>query len=505
VVVASESITPQQVHQMSALRDAVVLAGTVRDNLSATDPARVGAAAADAAGRLVRALIDSDADPALVDSAQVLASTLERGDGGPSLRDASQTVSLLESQITTLWRGRLSELVLRRLKARSEMPSTIAGEIDSQNVISLKELGLDPLAPEISTQLQSCVEASKAMLASLKPVDYVAVARQWASGAAAPPGARMLSERLSAAAQARHQPDLELAARAARAIESQTASPPSEREQYVQAMPALLAVPADQTSLEHARSSMRAWAGASPPVAESQVADIKQQSPTASQQRADLRREEALATIRRVQEILAQMPQQLGKAEQAAAWSRQTQRRVKQAERDLTATPSARQPAARRALNAAQAQARDAAQALSEIGKNIDPEEMWKLAQELDAHAPQEQSPAIVPVQRELAPALESLHDAIEAQDPDGAELAAGNARQAIVAVQGGLRRARQALLERDPLVAAREFDDLLAGNNAGAAEVALDPGGDSPGYEPALRAYFKAIQQSASKPEAKP
>src|SRR5262249_44082270 len=154
------------------------------------------------------------------------------------------------------------------------------------------------------------------------------------------PEARVLPRRLSISARAQHNPDLELAARAAHMLDS-PASPPQQdaRYKFVEALSDLLSAPSDSAARERARSSMRDWAGASSaPLADSQTGEIKQQSSTLPQ-RADSRREQALATIRRAQELLAQMPQQLGKAEQAAVWSRQTQRRVKQAQQDLAAAP----------------------------------------------------------------------------------------------------------------------------------------------------------------------
>lgn len=177
-------------------------------------------------------------------------------------------------------------------------------------------------------------------------------------------------------------------------------------------------------------------------------------------------RDLALATVRRAQQVLAEMPQSLAKVEQMSAWSRQTRQRAEQARQDAEQAGADQRPAARRAAGAAQQQADDAFGWLAQSGQALEPGDMWRLAKELWTYAP-ETAPAVESIEGLLAPALISLRDGIDARDPEEVERRTREARLAIAAAQEGLRDARRALLERDPLVAARWFAQEAASSLA--------------------------------------
>jgi hypothetical protein len=182
------------------------------------------------------------------------------------------------------------------------------------------------------------------------------------------------------------------------------------------------------------------------------------------------------------------LPQQLGRLEESARWAAEARARAEQASRQADATPPDRQSAARHAASVAQANADEAGEWLEQVGQEVDSERVWKVTSELRAYAP-ETAPAVAPLERRLTPALMWLRLSIEKRDADGARRAAGEARRAIAAVQDGLRDARQALLDRDPLVAARWFAEQAASALVGERLSHVKESGESDDAEPDAQA----------------
>jgi hypothetical protein len=173
-------------------------------------------------------------------------------------------------------------------------------------------------------------------------------------------------------------------------------------------------------------------------------------------------REHGLQAVRRMQEELADVPQRLARLEEAIQWARQSRDLAQQSARDAAAATPQQREDALSASQLAQTQADDAFDSLSEIFHTAELEELLTLAADLQPFAP-ETSRATGVIDRQLKPALERLGDRVRAKDPEGAARAVGEALAATAASQDALREARQLLLDRDPLVAARWYAEQAA------------------------------------------
>jgi hypothetical protein len=565
LLVAPRSVTPEQQRVAQALDEALQTTRAVVSQLGeiqAADP-RTGfsqlSSASDAAPMIVQALLDAAArstadDRAtvlgqLIDEAQVLACRLEQlnedarsaraDDLSARLMAAKSDAARLQQRIATLFGGHASRMILAAHQCQRELGAPLAVEVEKLIAPWAKDLQLAPGSPDVDAQLQARAQEADAMTKSATPTDFVQLARQWTPSAqSAEP---YLAERLEAAAQAfalradaaaQFAPDLHLASRAVQGIESQNqaAAARDVRDQFLAAL-AMLTHPAssDRRDLERARQSMRIWAGEQPggesytseqgrtgapsrpePASRPRDTSPQVQPPPVADPSAPTRdpRQQALAAIGRAQQALARMPELLDKTEQAADWLRQTKRRAQDAQAALQDAAGNQQPAARRNVLAAQAQFAEASKTLSDLGRSLDPDYTWTMSQELKALGPQTQ-PGVIPMQQELAPALETLHASIEASDPAATELSASDVRYAISLAQDGLRDARQGLLERDPLVGARWFAEQTSGTVGATqpqgwprrrAQQPISPGDvDLPGYQDALRAYFGVLEQAKS------
>jgi hypothetical protein len=291
--------------------------------------------------------------------------------------------------------------------------------------------------------------------------------------------------------------DLQLASRAARRIEASsramgaTTRPESDfRSAFTVALAALVLdhdltrgapgigqVPAERihSDAATARQAMRAWAGESPAPALADATPVQNDVPEgdaartpgaapAAESDSELR-DPALAAIRQSMEELAGLPQQLGRVEQAAQWARQSWDLEAQAMLDAQAAGPEKRAAARRAAELASSHADEAFDDLWEISQMVAPDQVLDFVRPLRAQASLTAA-ALRPIDRLLEPALVRLHERIAARDSAGIQRALADSRRAIVAAQDGLHDARAALLQRDPMIAARWFALQAAARN---------------------------------------
>ncbi len=210
-------------------------------------------------------------------------------------------------------------------------------------------------------------------------------------------------------------------------------------------------------------------------------------------------RPQALDAVRQAQERLAELPEPLGKVEDSVGWVRQTQNRAEQALRQAQAAAPDQQPAARRAARIVEQQADDAFAWMAQLAQGLDPERVGTVARALRSCLP-ETEPAIAPIERQLIPALKALRQAVEMRRPDDAERAIADARRAIALAQDGLRDARQMLLERDPLVAARWFTEQAAASVATTRPASNDGHSQDQTLATLGRAWDESIYRAAAR-----
>jgi hypothetical protein len=559
IIVSSQTISVQQRQRASGMEAAARLAArTVRElgSVDATDGrgAAVGIAiACESTAAIVPALLTPMAElddrhastllGSLIDAAGVQARRLEQlgADAhvlstdalGARVAAARANASALRQHLDTQWQGLGAEIILAWRTALRELPHR-ADEIVPQLSHHAAELGLDPQQDGLEQLLRARIESARQLAQSAQPIDFVRAAQQWATARA--PAEHLLAERLMLASQAlaalgradaQQVRDLQAASRAARNIDNARAAAAADaRYAYAAALASLLdARGADNATVDRARQAMRRWAGEPDGAGAAQVARARPASGAGEPSRrpdadAPESREPALAAIRRAHEAMARMPELLDRTAQAAEWLRRSRQLLQQAQAALHTAAPAQQPADRRAVAAAQVQLAEASRVLSDISRSLDPDYTWTMARELEAFAPQTLA-AVAPLEQDLAPALEALHTAVESADPDNTVLASDEARYAIALVQDGLRESRRALLERDPLVAARWFAQQTAttqpehrpatapalftqrhpenpanravggpADDTGAADVETE----LPGFEQALRLYFELI-----------
>ena len=168
-------------------------------------------------------------------------------------------------------------------------------------------------------------------------------------------------------------------------------------------------------------------------------------------------RQQALMAIQQAQERLAEMPEQLTAAQQAATVRRDSSRKAEAARREAATAPADRQPAAQRAAGQAERDLAEAVQRSSEAAKPVHPDVAESLSASLSTFAP-ETADAVEAIEQQLAPSLRQMDQAAGAQDVPGVDRAAASARQAIEQVQKSLRAAQDRVNERDPILAAKWF-----------------------------------------------
>jgi hypothetical protein len=165
----------------------------------------------------------------------------------------------------------------------------------------------------------------------------------------------------------------------------------------------------------------------------------------------------ATATLLRVQEQLAAMPQDLTRSQEAASALRQAAARAQMARSDADAAPDDRKAALEMAARQADQDKADAEERFRAVALPVVPASAESLATALAQFEP-ESTAAREIVARQLVPALQGFEQVAKSGDAAAAERAAADARSAIVSAQAELARAQQLFTERDPLVAAKWF-----------------------------------------------
>jgi hypothetical protein len=537
VLIAADAITPQQQERVDELAEAARLAGEVTQELEAAQQllSQSGramsklAGASDAADGLVQALVRSSAGlprdsiapalAALADAAQQQAGNLQRL-GADNVADPAQRLEPLLSRaqriseslqpvVQAVHHGLAADLLLiqRRSLRAIDNPNAnpAAARLGDYLASAMRVVGIAPTDPAADEKLRMRSAAAYDILRSTQGVDLAELARQWAT--APMPQTVFLPQRLAIAAQLEllgadadppRAADLQLASRAAWRIEQNRTSaaaarpPEDQRPAFASALASLLRGGNDPTAAADAvaaRLALRAWSGEAPaattqraaPARRGNVARVRGTSATAptsaARAAADVPLNQALRVIRRTQEELTEMPQQLGRLEQVAVWATQTSELAEQAQRDADSAAGEPQRIARRALQAAVVQADEAFDGLAQMGSTINRQRLVDALRELHATAP-ETAPLLAQLETDLIPTLEQLQLSIDDRDAAGVITMIGDARLAIAASQESLRRARMLLVQRDPLVAARWFAERAAATRPATAEA---PAPDDP------------------------
>ncbi len=173
-------------------------------------------------------------------------------------------------------------------------------------------------------------------------------------------------------------------------------------------------------------------------------------------------RKEALAAIQAVQERLAMMPQQLQEAVQSADVQFQAHGLTQRLKQDVEKAPPERKEAAERAAERAVVAEEDARKQTEMSLATVDPDIVRVMTSSLADYLPETVEATRV-LQQDLAPALQQVRQsAIDNKAPEMLR-AVRQSRDAIAKAQSALRDAQQAVLDRDPLFAARMYADAAA------------------------------------------
>jgi hypothetical protein len=173
-------------------------------------------------------------------------------------------------------------------------------------------------------------------------------------------------------------------------------------------------------------------------------------------------RREALAAIQAVQERLAQMPQQLQEATQAADVQFQAHELMQRLAREAETGPPDRKAATDRTVERAKAAEADAVKQTRQSMVAVDPDVAKVMSTNLADFVP-ETTGAVQVLDTKLAPSLGKVQQA--AKDNKAPELIRGvkQVREAIALAQQELRDAQAKLMDRDPLYAARVYAEQAA------------------------------------------
>lgn len=514
MVITPQTIDPGQRRRVAQLRQASRLAASIVEELDTArraldqagdaQPAAMRSAivalagASDSANVLRRSILDlavrvSGEDRvrglfSLMDTTQMVASGLDRasaaaGTDEPNMVGKSvitlRELAQREAQtLNLLWQGAAADIVLAQrrnlaavqLRAEPEI-NRLREEIESQ----IEQLGMEPRLSDLETPLQSRVEAAARVTGELEVVRYEDLARTWAQ--TNDPPSIFLGERLLAAAQVEAvradanlawARDLQIASRAARALDSvakNQSRPTAElRQEFVAVLETLArsrqqritTSPASDSGVDAARQLMFALGG------QTQTAIAATMPSERGGAIANDSRDRTLSMIRKSQEMLAALPQLLASVEQAGHRILQTQGRLRVAIDQLRAANEAQQSVARRAVDSASELVEEAYIALVGTIETIDFDELARLGRELRLLTPETPSLA-ASFDGHLVPMLKGLHQAADNRDGEAIERGARESLAAAAAVRDALREARQAVLDRDPTVVARSFAQIAA------------------------------------------
>ena len=173
-------------------------------------------------------------------------------------------------------------------------------------------------------------------------------------------------------------------------------------------------------------------------------------------------RERATAELLLGQEQLAAMPQLLADVQSVAQSNHDAAARAQAARRQLRIALPEQKEAAERAADEAHWAADAAADRLAKAARPLAASVIVSLADRLAPFAPEIDGVRDV-LLSQLVPALQSCEDAIADDDLGTLDRAASDTREALVQSQLELAAARDLLLRRDPLLAARWFSRAAA------------------------------------------
>jgi hypothetical protein len=196
----------------------------------------------------------------------------------------------------------------------------------------------------------------------------------------------------------------------------------------------------------------------------------QQQKSSAQQSASTEAHADAMASIQAAQKRMEQLQKALNEARQAAHNRDQAAARAAAAEKAMTAAtqPSA-QAAAKSALDKANAERKSAEARRSKAASTADPNSASEASRWLKGISPQADK-AAEQIDQQLAPSMHQLQSAMQSQQPgssSSADRAASSAEKAAQAVQQQLAEAQRALVQQDPLAAARWFAQTAAGELA--------------------------------------
>jgi len=168
-------------------------------------------------------------------------------------------------------------------------------------------------------------------------------------------------------------------------------------------------------------------------------------------------REDVLATIQAAMERLAAMPQQLNDARDATAQRRQAAGKADSARKAVDTAGANASDAAKGLAKQTADELADAQAAQDKAAKPVHPDVSEMVSQKLAGFSP-ETAPAVDAVDQKLTPALRQLQQTMNGDDAGAVDKSVADSLAAIKAVQDQLRLAQDAMVERDPLVAAKVF-----------------------------------------------
>jgi hypothetical protein len=168
-------------------------------------------------------------------------------------------------------------------------------------------------------------------------------------------------------------------------------------------------------------------------------------------------RDLAASEVLGAQEQLSSMPQALAAAQSAAAARREAAMRAAMARATAGAAPPDQRDAADRASAEAERNAADARERVDQAVMSLSSTVAEQMAQRLAPFAP-ETDAAQAAILSQLAPALETFGTAVDGSDAGFVDRSATDVRRAVEACQRELSNAQDALLQRDPLMAAKWY-----------------------------------------------
>jgi hypothetical protein len=174
-------------------------------------------------------------------------------------------------------------------------------------------------------------------------------------------------------------------------------------------------------------------------------------------------RERATAEVLAAIDQLAGMPQALVEAQSLSTARRSAAARARAARSTTTQTANGEQKAA--AIRAAEDSENSLANLTERLGHASDSLKaaaVEQIVRRLSPYAPETDAARDV-IQNTLIPTLDALDAALSGDDSENAERAAADTREAIATTQRELASARELLVKRDPLAAARWFAKAAA------------------------------------------